>query len=550
VDLPSATLPVGRYDIDPLDVRSVYGVNIFDYFSVPLVNVQFPSLDTANMLCAVFRRLGQGVESCPGLAGVRPRLLEHFTGPFFSSEGLLGMVASGHVETKSFRWSSLETWLTKEYGRRHEKAQVEKYREAAGKLALRKRHRLYGKMFVKDEGYFRSQDMKPRVVMEVAHLADIIPIAPFCNALSDLWHRLDSWHIPPVIWLTGLNRDVVDQWYTKWCRGFPRAIENDFAEFESRISVEALELEFLTYDAFGISPSMRESFNLQKNMSLKGGGVSFHRRGGRMSGVPNTSLGNSILNFTLHTQILEDAGFTAGIDYAMAINGDDNVIFCTIAVFDFCRTQLATEFSRYGMKAEIVAHVDPLEANFCSSRFGSGSDGRWYLACHPFRAICKMGKVPEVGFAGPETIVALLRDYSSTPNFWPLHEFCRHWLRTMGYSFEKAPSLDYPGSRTHFRAWLRTGVDIHSDGTTIVNADDYFLSRCEIEGLLSDHAKPSNFTPAVRPIGLPPTYGKPGWLRKAKAVRDKMLQFLRSSDYYTWQPRDECGGDALYNLTH
>lgn len=40
-------------------------------------------------------------------------------------------------------------------------------------------------MFPKDEGYFKTTSAKPRVVMEAAELRQIIPIAPFCNALAD-----------------------------------------------------------------------------------------------------------------------------------------------------------------------------------------------------------------------------------------------------------------------------------------------------------------------------------------------------------------------------
>lgn len=183
-------------------------------------------------------------------------------------------------------------------------------------------------MFVKDEGYFKSRKMKPRVVMEAADLTQVIPIAPFCNALADYWHWVDSNFIPPVIYLTGLTREVVDLWYTRWCANKQCAIENDFSEFESRVSLDALDLEFDTYDAFGFA-YLRPFFELQKKMVLRGSGFTFTRAGGRMSGVPNTSIGNSIINFSTHFHFFTSAGFRPGDDFAMAVNGDDNVIFAT-----------------------------------------------------------------------------------------------------------------------------------------------------------------------------------------------------------------------------
>lgn len=160
-------------------------------------------------------------------------------------------------------------------------------------------------------------------------------------------------------------------------------------------------------------------------MTLRGPGWRFRRTGGRMSGVPNTSIGNSIINFSTHMDLLECHGFLAGRDFAMAVNGDDNVIFCTEEVYAYCRTQMVPYFEALNMRAELVLHEDPKQANFCSAKFGTMPSGQVVLACHPFRAMAKAGKVSAVGFAGPESIVQLMRDYSSTPNFWPLHMYCR-----------------------------------------------------------------------------------------------------------------------------
>lgn len=116
-------------------------------------------------------------------------------------------------------------------------------------------------------------------------------------------------------------------------------MENDFSEFESRVSVDALDLEFDTYDMFG-ARRLRKFFNVQKTMVLRGAGWIFKRRGGRMSGVPNTSIGNSIINFSLHLDFFTRGGFAAGEDYAMAVNGDDMVLYCSVAVYDYCQNQM------------------------------------------------------------------------------------------------------------------------------------------------------------------------------------------------------------------
>lgn len=406
-------------------------------------------------------------------------------------------------------------------------------------MAIKPQNRIVGKLFVKDEGYFKTNKMKPRVVMEVSDLRSILPISPACNAVADYWHMFDSTLCPPIIFLTGLSREVVDRWFQTHCSRHPHAVENDFAEFESRVSLNALELEFRTYDALGLE-HLRPWFNQQKKMVLFGDGVRFTRRGGRMSGVPNTSIGNSIINFTLHKHFFDLGGLTAGIDYAMAVNGDDNVIFCNRAAYDYCSESMAGYFARMNMKAELVLHLDRTNANFCSSRFGQLPNGQHVLAVHPFRAMAKLGKCPGVGFAGPDTIVQLCRDYSSTPNFWPLHVFCRHWLRTMGYSYEVSESLPYdcPLTPATLSDILRQNR-INRDGSWRIARHSQLQVCFEAEGLVECPTNPRNFSPPPRLYGLPPNWGRPGWVRKARDIRNKMLNFWKTSEYTGWQPRLE-----------
>lgn len=425
---------------------------------------------------------------------------------------------------------------------------VDKYRKNLSRFPQPRHASIRGKMFTKDEGYFKTYSMKPRVVMEVTDLRDIAPIAPFCNALSDFWHWLDSTTVPPIIFLTGLNRETVDAWYRKHCADKTHAIENDFAEFESRVSTDALDLEFDTYDALGYG-HLRPYFEMQKKMKLTGSGWFFTRHGGRMSGVPNTSLGNSIVNFSGHKNFFDAHGFVPGRDYAMAVNGDDNVIFCTERVYKTCELHLADHFAALCMKAELVLHTDPKEANFCSSRFGQLPNGQYVLACHPFRALAKAGKLLSFGSAGTSAVAELFRDYSSTPNFWPVHVFCREWLRRMNISYEVAPSASYsaPINQRQFLHILRQ-TPTHPDGTWIIPSHPLLRAAFEAEGLIEPPGKQRNFEKPYIRYGLPPRWGIRSWMKKAQAIREKLLNFWRSSDYNVWKPRLDNTADGVGNL--
>lgn len=211
-------------------------------------------------------------------------------------------------------------------------------------------------------------------------------------------------------------------------------------------------------------------------------------------------------------------------------------------------------FAGLSMKAELIFHDDPRQANFCSSKFGVLPSGQVVLACHPFRAMAKAGKVPELGFAGPESIVALLRDYSSTPNFWPIHLFARKWLSHMGYSFESAPSALYecPMSPAQLQTYLDNNPP-NRDGSWILPFHPALHACFEQEGLVEDPANAVNFSHPAELLGLPPKWGRPGWVRKARALRDKLLRFWRT-EYIRWSPRLDHRpvgqGDAPANYAH
>lgn len=455
-------------------------------------------------------RLGQGADHSPDFPDIQVDLEQLFS---VSRE-----VFSG--------WSHSLDWLREEYGRRHEPAQVEKYIAAIETFEFRALPtKIRGKMFVKDEGYFKSFRMKPRVVMEVSNLQDVSLLAPAMNAVADFWHRQNTTYLPPIIWSSGLSNETLSAWHAKHASRFPRAIENDFNEFESRIIRELLLLEFSVYEALGLTP-LRPFMDMQLKMVVTGPGFTFTRKAGRMSGLPNTSLGNTVVNSSSHLHILRQAGFEPGRDFCFIANGDDNVIFCTEEVFQWCSQNLVAAFAALSMKAELVLHADPRNANFCSARFGFSRDGSASLCPHPFRAMAKAGKCPAEGFAGTDTFVALFRDYSSTKNFWPLHVYSRWWLRRMGCDYGEAESIDYacPITPGELLSYLESHPP-SADGSYRFRPDPRLYQCFDLEGLIEHPTKLPNFCRPHRLYGLPPNHSRPGWIRRARDIRAKLLAY-------------------------
>lgn len=430
-------------------------------------------------------------------------------------------------------YSGIIRWLNTEYGRCDDKVQVEKYMKALSLPKIRPPRMVVGKMFVKDEGYFKEFSLKPRVVMEVQDLRCVTPIAPFVNAVAEAWHVRDNAVLPPCVWMSGQKPDFFHRWYDAHGRRFAHALENDFSEFESRLSIQALEHEFMVYANLGAPEYVLGFFRSQLRMKLVSDSVTFRRRAGRMSGVPNTSLGNSIINLNAHVHVLRSLGFEAGRDYSMLVNGDDNLLFCTQEVIA-AADQLTAGFSRLGMKSVIIPRMQKDRAQFCSCTLAEDAQGRAWLLPNPVRTLVKMGKFSEGKNAGIMMLVDLLKDYSQRPQFELVHRFSRKCLDSMGYKYGVAESISHPDQPSRWVDDFITKVHFEADGSSIIVGDQVFLDCARSEGLIETPSEP-NFDMRTPFLGRPP---KVNWIQSYRRFRVKLLRWL-SLDYVDPPRRDE-----------
>ncbi len=294
---------------------------------------------------------------------------------------------------------SFDNWLGNFYGRRDEKSMVREY------TAARERYLIKGcgddlnvEANLKDERYAgKLNEVKPRLVMKVGDLSQQVEIAPFATGLTmsikDYCRTVDE----SIVYECGMTAEEVGAWMEARMQEFPIAIENDYSQFESRVTYEALHANHRFYADSGAPPNTRKQFRTYYNPIFRLNGRKFRRIASRVSGVADTSLGNSHANALAIAGILAELGYLKGIDYALIVKGDDSVLFCTEQVLEDLPL-IEERIAALGHKAKMVvrtrADYDLIE--YCSCRFIRASSGEMTM-------VTKFGKMLANGVHCPPT---------------------------------------------------------------------------------------------------------------------------------------------------
>jgi len=170
-------------------------------------------------------------------------------------------------------------------------------------------------------------------------------------------------------------------------------LENDISAFDSSQHRQLMELECWLFAKLGVPPAVQDL--MRANIDTRGftsGGVKYSRKGGRKSGDPYTSLGNTIMNILIHLFAIEEA---TGYDIVvimllivMLAQGDDALINAPgwlIRMVDWNDVWL-----RMGFKSEAIIRRNVYEAEFCSMRIVPIQDGHVF-APKVGRVIAKLG---------------------------------------------------------------------------------------------------------------------------------------------------------------
>jgi hypothetical protein len=165
-------------------------------------------------------------------------------------------------------------------------------------------------------------------------------------------------------------------------------LENDYSSFEATVSTAALALEFYVYRKFmGLSKKEERVFRKQFHQRIFSKyGHKASRKGGRASGVGNTSCGNTVINVCLTLIAMEhclDEKKPLGEQIFLLALGDDSLLFMSPEVSKkFRQHQFLYEVSTAGFNAGVKIHQshDLEMAEYCSGWFGydDKNDVHWF----------------------------------------------------------------------------------------------------------------------------------------------------------------------------
>lgn len=231
-------------------------------------------------------------------------------------------------------------------------------------------------------------DKAPRII-QGAEPTFINGTGPWIMAFQD--HMKSVWHINN--WITfssGYNGQQLGRWFDVHNR--PEVLENDISKFDSSVSQLLLRLEVDICRWHGAPRQVLEL--MRANIKTRGvtkHGIVYSVPGGRKSGDPYTSVGNSILNALMHVYCYATHHnltiHQLKREVSTLVQGDDNVLQAR-------RTLPWQEyFLRLGFSATPIRRRERHDTEFCSSVFMPTTQGT-VLVPKFGRVLAKFGFFP------------------------------------------------------------------------------------------------------------------------------------------------------------
>lgn len=238
--------------------------------------------------------------------------------------------------------------------------------------------------FVKIEPKFANsagapyEEVVPRNIVSCQDINKVM-LGPWVCAATDSVHKI--WTEDSCIFLEcGSTTEAVARWFNfNWTKyGQPWVYEIDYSRYDrthSDLSFSFLHKIFLQMGLSGKALlSFESQLGRQRGRSRRG--VKFCRDAFMKSGVPNTTLGNSIINGAITYSALVRLGAIPNRDFRIMVRGDDMLSFVN-PVF---HSRLKQYISDLGFKPKIKFQHPIESVRFCSMAFYPTLGGGYFPA--------------------------------------------------------------------------------------------------------------------------------------------------------------------------
>jgi hypothetical protein len=284
---------------------------------------------------------------------------------------------SGLFSIPHLRRTRVAEWLTRYSGAQRaalELAQKELVSKGLASHALN-----HSSMFVKREvscwcyGSEPAVEIKPRVIIDCDPRIKVAlgpTIVSATKSLHEKWHS----HFP-IYFECGSTQDEVAEWFNRNLAKFgtESLFASDFSKMDRHQSAGSMRMMRTLLEKAGVHGLARLCLEGQerKQVVRTREGARVTTAGFLRSGVPNTTLYNSIANAALHAYAFIKNGAVPGRDFVFMVRGDDNLAFVRPG-FDKGIVELAKKLG-FALKVQRPASV--AQVRFCSNAFYPTREG-------------------------------------------------------------------------------------------------------------------------------------------------------------------------------
>lgn len=255
-------------------------------------------------------------------------------------------------------------------------------------------------------------ELRPRLIIQCPPITKVA-LGPWmvaaCKALAEFFGFQTDPADAPEFFEIGKTAEQVGQWYAYWRGVFTDscAYKSDYSAYDGTQSAFSHRTEGTAYRLMGLNKRRLKIF-LTQACDVSGvtkNGVFFHRSAFRRSGVPNTTLGNTLINLFVLRTALRSQGAIPGVDYAIMAHGDDGAGFMKPQFVEGVRHFI----HRCGLKVKLDYGVPLERMRYCSNIFYPTAEG---LVPGPtykslLRTNTTISAVPEAAFSQHRRGVAL-----------------------------------------------------------------------------------------------------------------------------------------------
>lgn len=350
------------------------------------------------------------------LASFRNRVVKERPDPQEEAWDEVMMLAPRVLPQARVRPQSFAEWVNHFPGAKRQ-CLIREYERMHGCIPPKRELKRYN-CFVKREiklaylAYVLQKEISPRNIMSAKDSVKVL-LGPYFRAFSKYCHATMSHECALYYEPGGLANEV-----TYWLMQRPEwpIIENDFSRFDCTNSIFSTRLKIWFAKRLGLTGESLRIYELllERSKFSSRHGVSCVRVPGTLSGHPDTTWSNTMINLTVQwyciakvwqkkyhpeftfSQCLQCPDFPSpGASFRLAACGDDSIGRVCPALLDVSTMVAAGE--TLGFKMKFKANHPLQDARFCSNAFYPTKDG--YLMAPTMKCVLKLGAT--LSNAGP-----------------------------------------------------------------------------------------------------------------------------------------------------